>query len=114
LTPIGGIFLKIHIACVLHFSTGIEELASPCGLLISRHQLDKWLGGYKSQTECNKSEKSCPCPKSKHSHPAPTQTVYDNFQSKNETNICSSVLLLFQSKQHKSKTREARYQQTMS
>jgi len=62
-SPIGGIFLKIHTACILHFSTGIKELASPCGCLIYHHQLDKWLGGYKSQTVCDKSEKSCPCPK---------------------------------------------------
>jgi len=69
LTPIEGIFLKIHTACVLHFHTGIDGLASPCRCLTSRHQLDKWLGGYKSQTGCDKNEKSCPCPKSKHGHP---------------------------------------------
>jgi hypothetical protein len=59
-------FPEIHTACVLHFRTGIEGLASPYGCLISRHQLDKWPGACKSQTGCDKSEKSCPCPKSKH------------------------------------------------
>ena len=44
--PIGGIVLKSHTTCVLHFSTGIEGLASSCVCLISSNRLDKRLGGH--------------------------------------------------------------------
>jgi hypothetical protein len=80
--PLEGFSRKFTLHVFVHFSAGIEGLASPCGCLISQHQMDKWLSGYKSQTGCDKSEKSYPCPKSKHGHPASTQTVYDNSNPK--------------------------------
>ena len=80
--PIGGIVLKSHTTCVLHFSTGIEGLASSCVCLISSNRLDKRLGGYKNQKGCGQRKKSHPCPKSKHGYPARTQSVYDNSSPK--------------------------------